>query len=206
MSGQLWLFSSNIERDAAFPDGLPSGLQIGVTGVGLVDAGIATVELVRQFEPAEIIYFGTCGAYPGSGLHVGDVVAGGSVLLGSGDTLRNQMRIPKLLPSELKCSPELTARLAQGSEEFRNARVVCTLGVTEHDPLAETLSGLGDVENLELFSVLRAAGGVPVAGILGVTNRVGAGGGKDWLANYKTLMAEVVARVGIAKTQSKEDM
>lgn len=195
MSGRLWLFSSNIERDAAFPDGLPSGLQIGVTGVGLVDAGIATVELVRQFEPAEIVYVGTCGAYPGSGLNVGDVVAGGAVQLGSGDTTRNEMRIPKLLPSELKCSSELTARLAQEAE-FRKVRVVCTLGITEHDPLAETLSGLGDVENLELFSVLRAAGGVPVAGILGVTNRVGAGGGKDWLANYKRLM-----RVGIAKAQ-----
>ena len=192
MSGRLWLFSSNIERDAAFPGRLPSGLQIGVTGVGLVDAGIATVELVRQFEPAEIVYFGTCGAYKGSGLSVGDVVVGGAVLLGSGDTIRKEMRIPKLLPSELECSPELTANLVSSSSELRRVRVVCTLGITERDVLAETLSGLGDVENLELFSVLRAAGGVPVAGILGVTNIVGAGGGKGWLANYKTLMAKLV--------------
>ena len=192
MSGRLWLFSSNIERDAAFPNGIPQGIRIGVTGVGLVDAGIATVDYVRQAEPTEIVFFGTCGAYPGSGLNIGDLVAGGTVRLGSGDTERKEMRVPKLLPSELKCSPEVSQRLVSDTSYVSNVRVVCTMGITENDALAETLSSLGDVENLELFAVLRAAGRVPVAGLLGVTNRVGAGGGKDWLANYKTLMAKIV--------------
>ena len=192
MSGSLWLFSSNIERAAAFPREIPPGIQSAITGVGLVDAGVATVELVRQYEPSEIVYFGTCGAYPGSGLEKGQIVAAGGVLLGSGDTQRGEMRIPKLLPSRLQCSTELTDRIIGGQEGIPTADVVCTLGITENDHLAESLAELGDVENLELFSVLRAVGSLPVAALLGVTNRVGEGGGKDWLANYRTMMARVV--------------
>lgn len=192
MSGSLWLFSSNIERDAAFPRGIPAGIRSAVTGVGLVDAGMTTVELVRQYEPSEIVYFGTCGVYPGGAMQVGQIVAAGGVVLGSGDTQRGEMRIPKLLPSRLQCSAELTGKITDGHENIPVVDVVCTLGITENDELAGTLAGLGDVENLELFSVLRAVGGVPVAALLGITNRVGEGGGSDWLANYRMMMAEVV--------------
>jgi len=189
MSGRLCLFSSKIERDAAFPTGIPGTLRTGITGVGLVDAGIMTIELVRQYEPEEIVYLGTCGAYPGSGFVIGDVIAGTSVRTGSGDVVRGEMRIPKLLPNELKCAPELTDRLAgENGTVLKRGRVVCTLGVTEDDSLAKTLAGSGQVENLELFSVLRAAGAVPVAALLGVTNIVGEGGGRDWAANFPRMM------------------
>lgn len=195
MSGRLWLFSSNIERDAAFPDGLPTGLQTGITGVGLVDAGVMTVELIRQFEPSQVVFLGTCGAYPGSDLAVGDIVAVESVRLGSGDTARGEMRIPKLLPAALNSSGELTQSVVAASAglTIRAGTALCTLGVTENDPLAETLGALADVENLEVFSVFRACGLLPTAAILGVTNIVGEGGGKDWAANYGSTMSMLAA-------------
>lgn len=208
MSGRLWLFSSKIERDAAFPDGVPEGLHTGITGVGLVDAGVMTVELIRQFEPSQIVFLGTCGAYPGSGLKIGDMVAAAAVRLGSGDTVRGEMRIPKLLPAELIASPELTRNVV-GSADVRSADVLCTLGVTERDDLAETLATAADVENLEVFSVLRAAGLLPVAAVLGVTNIVGEGGGKDWAANYRSMMrllaVHAKAQRADARARSQKD-
>lgn len=193
MSGRLWLFSSKIERDAAFPYGVPDDVRSGIAGVGLIDAAILTVESIAVAEPDEIVYLGTCGAYPGSGLNVGAIVAGESVVLGSGDTVDGSMRIPKLLPSGLTFDPELTHRLIEGLASVVKARVVCTLGVSETAGLASALGGLGEVENLEAFSILRAAGAIPVAAILGVTNHVGEDGGKEWGANYREMMERIVS-------------
>lgn len=188
MKRRLLLFSSDLERSAAFPEGIPEGLLTDISGVGFVDAGIGTLRAITLHEPDEILYFGTCGAYPGSGLEIGDMIAGGSVRIGSGDTLSQHMRIPGLMPSEVECDPTLTKEITD--LEIRN--VVCTLGITEHDELATTLSSLGEVENLELFSVVRAAGQLPVAGILGVTNRVGATGGKEWRENFQHILQKLI--------------
>lgn len=206
MSGRLWLFSSKIERDAAFPDGIPEGLHVGITGVGLVDAGVMTVELIRQFEPSQVVYLGTCGAYPGSEIGIGDIVAVERVRLGSGDTACGTMRIPKLLPAELNASPELTQDVVETATGLliRAVSVLCTLGITESDELAETLAALADVENLEVFSVFRAAGLVPTAAVLGVTNMVGEGGGKDWAANYNRQMHDLALGLGLSRKDAEE--
>jgi hypothetical protein len=78
--------------------------------------------------------------------------------------------------------------------QLRLATVSTTLGITESDRLAAIFSGAGaEVENLEAFSVVRAAGDIPVTVVLGVTNIVGKGGGEDWLGNFREMM-QLVAR------------
>ncbi|MGE3801022.1 MAG: hypothetical protein AB7H80_08385 [Candidatus Kapaibacterium sp.] len=189
MSGTLWLFSSDLERNAAFPDGLPDGVTTAITGVGLVDAGIGTCKAILEQRPERLIFFGTCGAYPASGLKIGEIISATTLSLGSGDTSRGEMRIPGLLPAEVEVG-------AGELRELKNARVVCTLGVTENDALALLLGREGDVENLELFSVARAAGDIPVTGLLGVTNIVGANGGREWRENYRSVMRSLVMYLG----------
>jgi len=199
MSRTLLLFSSDLERDAAFPDGPPVGVPSGVTGVGLVDAAIGTTRLIAEHRPDAIVFVGTCGAYPSSGLEIGDVVVASGVRIGSGDVASGRMRFPSLLPSVLNCDLVLSEivlscspGLAEGGRVV-SGRVACTLGVTESDELAGSLRAHDgcDAENLEAFPVLRAAGKIPTLILLGVTNHVGADGGAEWRANYRGMMNAV---------------
>jgi len=196
-TSRLYLFSSAIERDAAFPDGIPGALLCGLTGVGLIDAAVETARLCALHRPDEVVFLGTCGAHRESGLAIGDIVIASEVAIGSGDVARGWMRLPSLLVARLGTDAGLNARLrdryADAGIEARRATVSCTLGVTETDELAGSLNRYdrSDVENLEAFSVLRAAGAIPAAVVLGVTNIVGAGGGADWRANYRRMMSRV---------------
>jgi nucleoside phosphorylase len=199
MTDVLVLFSSDLERDAAFPEGIPDGLITGITGVGLIDAAVGTTRLVIEHHPEAVIFAGTCGAHSKGGFAIEDVVIATEVRLGSGDVAQGAMRIPTLLPSNLTCDEELSKMVlssaySRGWERaVRRGTVSCTFGITETDELAASLFAhdRSDCENLEAFSVLRAAGSIPIAVVLGVTNMVGAGGGRDWNANYRKMMVAV---------------
>jgi nucleoside phosphorylase len=199
MSDVLILFSSDLERDAAYPDGLPEGISTGIAGVGLVDAAIGTAREIAAHQPSALIFAGTCGAYRESGLSIEDVLVAREVRLGSGDVGRKEMRYPTLLQSRLTCDEELSKIVISRSfntgweGSVRRGTVACTLGVTETDELAATLyeHDRCDGENLEAVSVLRAAGSIPTAIVLGVTNIVGNGGGSDWRAHYQRMMFTV---------------
>ncbi|HVK40628.1 MAG TPA: hypothetical protein VNA88_19000 [Candidatus Kapabacteria bacterium] len=191
----LYLFSSDLERNAAFPDGVPAGAMIDTTGVGPIDAAIGTARAVAEHAPDAVVFIGTCGAHRDARLKIGDVIRATTIRLGSGDVASGEMRIPSLLPSEVTCDDDLGLAVAGSiaaslNSEIRDARVSCTLGVTESDELAATLAAFdgSQVENLEAFSVAHAARPLPVAVILGVTNMVGVGAGRDWFANYRSIM------------------
>jgi nucleoside phosphorylase len=196
MTDVLVLFSSELERNVAYPGGIPDGVVTGITGVGLIDAAIRTTRLIIEHQPQALIFAGTCGAHRESGLAIEDIVVASEVRLGSGDVSQGAMRFPTLLPSNLQCDEELSELVISRSVSInwngpgRRGTLSCTLGITETDELAAKLfvHDGSDCENLEAFSVLRAAGSIPVAVVLGVTNIVGAGGGSDWMANYRKMM------------------
>ena len=189
MSGRLYLFAAEMEQDAASPGGFARNIAYGCCGIGLVDAAIGAGELIRRHEPDEIAFLGSCGAYPDKSLVVGDIVMAASVRVGSGEIADGIVRIPTLQSSSMECVPLEGYALPI-------VDVVCTLGVTEDDALAQSLARLGDVENMELFAVCRAAGSIPVSALLGVTNLVGAEGGMQWRRNYQRVMGAVGEVVG----------
>ncbi len=199
MSGTLLLFSSRLERDAAFPEGVPAGLPHAIAGIGLVDAALGTARAVAEASPDAILFLGTCGAHRGAEIAVGDIILADDVRIGSGDVASGRMRIPSLLKSTLRADDLLAEAVIEAASEQgftplpRRASVSCTLGITENDDLAERLRAYdgSETENLEAFSLLAAAGGIPTAILLGVTNIVGAEGGRGWVANYGRMMRRV---------------
>ncbi len=200
MSRSLLLFSSALERDAALASDTSTRMAVDTTGVGLVDAAIGTSAAIARFQPESVLYVGTCGAYPDSGLAVGDVVVVDRVLVASGDVARRWMRFPSLLSSGVDADPLLSEALAEHlsrrlDRPVPRACAACTLGVTENDELALLLNRTSpaDVENLEAFSVVRAAGALPVAVALGVTNVVGAGGGRAWKEHFTSVLRRLAA-------------
>lgn len=213
MNRILYLFSSAIERDAAMSAPVRNELLVDICGVGLVDAGIGATRSIIQHAPDAVVYLGTCGAYRSSGYSIGELVIGESTCIGSGDVSAHAMRIPTLLESDVRCDESLARMLLSRSsidpsrniaadqitthDSIRAVRVCCTLGVTESDELADVITAgtSADVENLEAFAVCRAAASLPVAVILGVTNAVGPGGGRDWKSNHASVMRTLFERV-----------
>ena len=185
---RLLLFSAGMERDAAIQGDLPEDWVVETVGVGPIESAVGTIRAIAKHLPTEIIYAGTCGAYPGSNIQVGQIVTVREVRFTSGEVISGAVRIPDAQP--VGCLP-----LRWNRAELRDVDALCTIGITEDDALARTLGEAAEVENLELFSICRAAAPTTVRSILGVTNIVGPGGGKGWKENYRDVMAEIGKRI-----------
>ena len=59
-----------------------AALVIAVTGIGKVNTAAAITALIHRYDPALLINTGCCGAYPGSGLSIGDLAAATSEIYG----------------------------------------------------------------------------------------------------------------------------
>ncbi len=158
----------------------------GAVGVGVVESAIGTTRLLAAHSaaPVAVVFVGTCGALPGSGLAPGDVVVVARARLVDAATLDGRAAPPGPMPCETPCDPELVAR-ATGAG-LRAVSALTTLGITTSDALATSLASHGEVEHLEAFAVARACASSSVAfvAILAVANPVGADGRSAWLANH----------------------
>lgn len=152
-------------------------------GVGLVEAALGALRVLGR-RPARVLLVGSCGAYPGSGLRVGDIVAPREAVLASEGAL------PAPVPRRVAVA---------GTRPGRAVVVASPLGVTTSDARAAEIAREtgAHVENLEAFAVARACedAGVPLEVVLGVTNAVGARGREEWRANAARVAAAVLAAV-----------
>lgn len=181
----------------------PSRIATAAAGIGLVDAGIGTAELLARHSPAEALFLGTCGSAR-SDLAIGDVVFATSVSLfaGPGSELVGE--------SDLAVPMEGGLREALVAAGATPATVATTLGITVTDELAGHVAATGDVEHLEAYAFVRACARayVPCAVVLGVANVVGARGRAEWRANHakaSAVAAEVlVEALGISRRSTTE--
>jgi futalosine hydrolase len=155
-------------------------------GVGLVQAACGTMALLEKCQPRAVVLVGTCGAYPGSGLSIGEVVVAKSVSLVEPAVLEERAAFPAVMSSPLGAHGSLTAAIAGAGAPIVD--VVTTLAITTDDKLAALLGSQGAVEHLEAFSVATACAKqeVPFLAVLGIANRVGRSGRTEWLANHDT--------------------
>jgi futalosine hydrolase len=164
---------------------------LGLVGVGLAAAAVGAATLVGELAPRAVVLVGTCGAYAGSGLAIGDVVVSRRLSLVDPSALENRTQFPPPMATTLEASDALASALAGAGA--RPADVATTLAITVDDPLALRIrqGASVDVEHLETHGVAMACAGrgVPFAAVLGVANRVGASGREEWLAHHRRVEA-----------------
>jgi futalosine hydrolase len=160
-------------------------------GVGPVDAGIGAVRAMARHRPERVIFVGTAGSYPGAPVGIGEAAVAGPMVAVSTAVLRRQAYIPEPQIMRASASPALSEAL-RGGTRGRNrpprVAVACPVAITRSALLARQIAGAtgAALENLEAFAVARAAAGagVPFAAVLGVSNRVGPAGHREWRVNH----------------------
>ncbi len=180
-------------------DGQIAGLTVAArsTGIGLPAAAVGATLHLGDVAPRAVIMVGTCGAYAGTGLAIGDVVVARRVLLAEPSALAAQAEFPG--PMVLVAEPDggLTAGLVAAGG--RPADVATTLAITVDGAIARLIAGsLGaQVEHLEAYGVAAAsaARGVPFAAVLGVANFVGPAARSEWRAHHHDAAGGAVALV-----------
>ena len=158
-----------------------------VVGVGLVESAIGTTRVLssrRAGDVAHVVLVGTVGAYPNSGLSIGDVVACESIALAAA----SGALVEGAMPTSIETDRALTECFAA-----KRARVATTLTITTDDDVACELERTtrAHVEHLEAFAVARACAvaNVPFTAIFGVANIVGSRGREAWRANHERAAA-----------------
>jgi purine-nucleoside phosphorylase len=159
-------------------------------GVGLVEAGIGAARAIDEVRPRAIVFVGTAGAYPPATIDIGAAVVARRVALASTAALRGDGYLPSVLPAVVE-----TDRRLRGQMAVPVADVVCPLAITKTRALARRLAGAGAVENLEAFAVARAAGKIPFAAVLGVSNAVGPQAHAQWRRHAAPAAAAACAAV-----------
>jgi nucleoside phosphorylase len=159
-------------------------------GIGPVEAAIGAATALAAYRPARVIFVGTAGVYPRGRqtAALGSVAIAEEMLLVSTAALRGDGYLPELQPARDAGARRLRAALRAADPAVAVARVACPLAITRSAALGRQIArGTGAaLENLEAFAVARAArtAKVAFAAVLGVANRVGPEGHREWIAHH----------------------
>lgn len=152
-------------------------------GVGPVEAALGTARLLTGALADAAILVGTCGAFPDSGLRIGEVALVGSSRLTASDAAAGLSYIPAPAAGEVGADPTLLGAVASatGLRPLPSATVVAITKDGSRSAALAAETGAA-VEHMEAFGFLRAAqlAGVPAACLLGVANDVGPDGHAQW--------------------------
>jgi nucleoside phosphorylase len=155
-------------------------------GVGLPAAAVGSTRCLQTWRPRVAIIVGTCGAYDGSGLSIGDVVCARRVHLVSTASIEGRAGLPSTISTS--CAPDAHVSSGFARLGLSEVDVATTLAVTIDDALARRVADQQScrVEHLEAFSVglACAAFAVPFAVVLAVANRVGPMGREQWKEHH----------------------
>jgi futalosine hydrolase len=187
------LFVAAFEPELAKLREIRPSLWAEPVGIGLPAAGVGTARALSGRSPKGVVLVGTCGAFPGRGLSIGDLVVAAGVRLGSAAVARGEGAMPPPMDAALPCDPSLLR------VPGKSVQIATTLAVTTTDELAAAMahSTACDVEHLEAYAVALAcrAAGVPFLAVLAVANEVGARGRAQWAEHHRRVsdaLAEAV--------------
>jgi nucleoside phosphorylase len=150
----------------------------GPIGIGPVEAALGASSLLRAVRPERAVFVGTCGAFVGTGLAIGDVVEAQRSLLASAAAAAGFAYVPAPMQREARSTWDLGAR------KVACATTAAITSTAEHAAQLARSTGC-EVEHLEAHAFLRACeeAGVPAACLLGVSNLVGPDAHEQWKAN-----------------------
>jgi futalosine hydrolase len=156
-------------------------------GVGLPAAAAGTARALADARPRAAVLIGTCGAYAGAPLAIGDVVVSRRIHLADALVFAGGAAFPGPMAASLDSDPWLARELAQAGA--RPVDVATTLAITVDDAAAAriALGAPASVEHLEAYGAAMAcaAAGVPFAAVLAVANTVGSGARDEWRAHHE---------------------
>ncbi|MFM8533400.1 MAG: futalosine hydrolase [Acidimicrobiia bacterium] len=164
-----------------------SNVTILVTGVGPVNAAHGVTVAVLQQRPHAIISCGIAGAYPSSGLLLGDVVCADTEIYGdlgaqspAGFIDMKAMGFP-VVPGPAPLFNELPMQVFPSERRARFVTVSTCTGTGRVAREIEARTG-GAVENMEGAAIAHVAHlhGVPVGEVRGISNAVTNRDAKSW--------------------------
>lgn len=148
-------------------ESLPAGIDIVYSGVGKINSALASVKAIQQFDPGQIINFGTAGKV-NVDLHG---------LLSIGRVIQRDMHTEPLAPRGT------TPFCERPSEYLSHGDYLCGSGdsfVIAHDPWLHAQEV--DVVDMELFAIAAVAHDhhIPWASYKYITDDANEHSGKDW--------------------------
>jgi len=182
------------------------GIRLVRMGVGAVNAAHAvTLELARD-RPAAIIVCGVGGAYPDSGLHLGDVVCAERDVYGDlGATSPGGFLDMRALGFPIVESPdplynELPMQIFPTSRRLTFVTMNTCTGTDDQARAVAARTG-GSVENMEGAAVVHVAHlhGVPVGEVRGISNIVANRDTSTWRLDEAAAEAQEVLLAWIAQ-------
>ena len=169
-------FESALLRDRL---GNADGIQIVHTGIGPVNAAHAATVAILQHRPTSIISCGIGGAYPASGLEIGEVVSAEQEMYGdlgaqspSGFLNMKALGFP-VVPGEEPLFDELPMQVFPTPRRVRFVTVSTCTG-TDKAAREIELRTRGAVENMEGAAIAHVAHlhSIPVGEVRGISNVV----------------------------------
>ncbi len=162
------------------------------TGIGLPAAAVGAATVLAGTPAGAVVIVGTCGAYRGGDLAIGDVAVARTARMVDTSVVAGLSQFPAPVTLALDSHAAMRDAVAPGA---RLVDVATTLAITVDDDAAGRIARAThcQVEHLELFGVATAcfARSIPFACVLGVANFVGAGARDEWRAHHEA--AEVAA-------------
>jgi nucleoside phosphorylase len=157
-------------------------------GIGLPASAAGAAICLGDLQPRLVLCVGTCGAYVGSGVEVGDVVVARRVRLADAATAQGRSEFPAPMAIAFDADASLAETIASVTGT-RLVDVATTLAITVDENTAASIvlvSG-AHVEHLEAYGVATAcaARGVPFCAVLGVANVVGSRARDEWRAHHQ---------------------
>jgi nucleoside phosphorylase len=156
-------------------------------GIGLPMAAVGAAMHIAELRPRAVVLVGTCGAYLGAPLAVGDVVVARRVRLVDASVAGGASQFPEPMSVVADTHPGIAKGLEAAGA--RLADVATTLAITVDDATAACIARAtgADAEHLEAHGVATAcaARGVPFGVALGVANIVGARAREEWRVHHR---------------------
>jgi futalosine hydrolase len=147
-------------------------------GIGLARASVGTSLSLAEARPSAVVLVGTCGAYAGAPLRIGDVVVARK---------DGAAEFPGLMSTATETDDGMRSAIAASGAAAVD--VATTLGVTVDDAVAARIASKtgAAAEHLEAFGVATACAAldVPLAVVLGVANVVGSRARDEWKQNHR---------------------
>jgi purine-nucleoside phosphorylase len=172
--------------------GLARTIVCRAVGVGAVDAAIGAARAIAEVSPAQVVFVGTAGTYPGAGAArpMGAVALPDELVLCSTAALRGDGYLPGPVVQRVPAAAALLAALRGASPSIDgNGGAASPLAITQSATLARRIARATGAayENLETFSVARAAAlaDLPMAAVLGIANRVGPAAHAEWRRHHQ---------------------